>query len=146
MVRPLPKELGGRPTEQSFYRDGVADYEKMAKATDFGKGLARIVEGAKKHRIAIMCSEQDPLDCHRCLLVARALAERMATRGYSAKAARCGKDIGKPGKNFSKIASKAGKKYGSKAAGKRVAGAILASSGRRENRFVSGARLNDALL
>ena len=52
---------------------------------------------------------------------------KMATkRSYSAKAARKGKDIGKPGKNFSKIASTAGKKYGSKAAGKRVAGAILA--------------------
>jgi hypothetical protein len=50
----------------------------------------------------------------------------MAIRTYSAKAARAGKDIGKPGKNFSKIATKAGKKYGSKAAGKRVAGAILA--------------------
>ena len=50
----------------------------------------------------------------------------MATRSYSAKAARAGKDMGKPGKNFSKIATKAGKKYGSKAAGKRVAGAILA--------------------
>jgi len=50
----------------------------------------------------------------------------MATRSYSAKAARAGKDIGKPGKNFSKIATKAGKKYGSKAAGKRVAGTILA--------------------
>jgi hypothetical protein len=50
----------------------------------------------------------------------------MATRSYSAKAARAGKDLGKPGKNFSKIATKAGKKYGSKAAGKHVAGAILA--------------------
>ena len=51
----------------------------------------------------------------------------MATkRGYSAKAAHKGKDIGKPGKNFSKIAAKAGKKYGSKSSGKRVAGAILA--------------------
>jgi uncharacterized protein (DUF488 family) len=72
----LGKELGGRPTEQSFYRDGVADYEKMAKATDFGKGLDRVVEGATKHRIAVMCSEHGPLDCHRCLLVARALTER----------------------------------------------------------------------
>ena len=50
----------------------------------------------------------------------------MATkRSYSAKSAREGKDIGKRGKNFSKIESKAGKKYGSKAAGKRVAGAVL---------------------
>ena len=45
---------------------------------------------------------------------------------YSAKKARAGKDIGKPGKNFSKIAKSAGKKYGSKEAGNKVAGAILA--------------------
>jgi len=44
---------------------------------------------------------------------------------YSAKAARAGKDIGKPGKMFSKIASKAGEKYGSEERGKKVAGAIL---------------------
>jgi len=48
------------------------------------------------------------------------------TKSYSAKAARAGKDIGKPGKNFSKIAASAGKRYGSAAAGKRVAGAVLA--------------------
>ncbi len=49
----------------------------------------------------------------------------MARKSYSAKAARAGKDIGKPGKNFSKIASKASKEYGSKEAGQRIAGAIL---------------------
>ena len=50
----------------------------------------------------------------------------MATkRNYSAKSARAGEDIGERGKNFSKIEAKAGKKYGSKAAGKRVAGAVL---------------------
>lgn len=46
-------------------------------------------------------------------------------RSYSAKAARAGKDIGKPGKNFAKIAASAGARYGSAEAGKRVAGAIL---------------------
>jgi len=46
--------------------------------------------------------------------------------GYSAKAARAGKDIGKPGKAFGMIAKKAGERYGSAEAGKRVAGAILA--------------------
>lgn len=45
---------------------------------------------------------------------------------YSAKDAAAGKDIGKPGKNFAKIADKAAAKYGSKEAGERVAGAILA--------------------
>lgn len=50
----------------------------------------------------------------------------MAKKSYSAKAAAAGKDIGKPGKNFAKIAASAGAKYGSAAAGKKVAGAILA--------------------
>ena len=55
------------------------------------------------------------------------LAESMdvAEAGYSAKAGRAGKDIGKPGKNFSKIAKGAAERYGSKAAGERVAGAVL---------------------
>ena len=72
----LGKELGGRPVERRFYSEGVADYEKMAGTTEFSNGLARVVEGAKRYRVALMCSENDPLDCHRCLLVGRALAER----------------------------------------------------------------------
>ena len=44
---------------------------------------------------------------------------------YSATAAAAGKDLGKPGKNFNRIAASAGKKYGSAAAGDRVAGAVL---------------------
>jgi hypothetical protein len=49
----------------------------------------------------------------------------VAEAGYSAKAGRAGKDLGKPGKTFAKIAKSAGKEYGSKAAGERVAGAVL---------------------
>lgn len=50
----------------------------------------------------------------------------MKTKSYSAKKAAAGKDIGKKGKNFSKITKSAEKKYGSKTAGERVAGAVLA--------------------
>jgi uncharacterized protein (DUF488 family) len=70
----LGKELGGRPTDARYYRDGVADYEKMAAAPEFAAGLDRVQEGARKYRLALMCSEQEPLECHRCLLVSRALA------------------------------------------------------------------------
>jgi len=48
-----------------------------------------------------------------------------STGDYSAKKARAGKDIGKPGKGFAKISKSAGDRYGSKAAGERVAGAVL---------------------
>jgi len=44
---------------------------------------------------------------------------------YSAKAGAAGKDLGKKGKNFEKIASKAAKEYGSKESGEKVAGAVL---------------------
>ena len=70
----------------------------------------------------------DYLDTARDYLDAEGEMDReaMGEAGYSAKAARAGKDIGKPGKNFSKIAKGAAERYGSKAAGERVAGAVLA--------------------
>jgi uncharacterized protein (DUF488 family) len=72
----LGKELGGRPDDRELYQNGAVDYERMATTEVFRKGVERVIAGAKGHRIALMCSEQDPLDCHRCLLVGRALANR----------------------------------------------------------------------
>jgi uncharacterized protein (DUF488 family) len=78
----LGKELGGRPEARALYCDGVADYEKMANTPEFAAGLERVMNGAKTYRIALLCSERDPLDCHRCLLVGRALAERGVRVGH----------------------------------------------------------------
>ena len=78
----LGKELGGRPSSPSLFRNGVADYEAMAATRMFADGLERLIKGAESHRVAMMCSEHDPLDCHRCLLVARQLAERGLTVGH----------------------------------------------------------------
>ena len=65
---------------------------------------------------------------------------------YSAKKAKKGKDIGKPGKNFKKIEDKAEKEYGSKKDGEKVAGAVL-SKLRKESmdisKFVECIILND---
>lgn len=70
----LGKELGGRPSDPSLFVDGVADYEAMARTSTFEMGIDRLLSGMKKYRIAMMCSEKEPLDCHRCLLVSRRLA------------------------------------------------------------------------
>jgi hypothetical protein len=61
------------------------------------------------------------------------LAESLDEAGYSAKAARAGKDIGKPGKTFAKIAKSAGERYGSKERGEKVAGAVLAKLRAKES-------------
>jgi uncharacterized protein (DUF488 family) len=78
----LGKELGGRPSAQNLYCDGVADYERMALEPVFLKGIDRVVDGSKEHTIALMCSEHNPLDCHRCLLVGRVLADRKISLGH----------------------------------------------------------------
>lgn len=78
----LGKELGGRPRANNLYCNGVADYEKMALAPDFLNGIDRVISGSQEHTIALMCSEHDPLDCHRCLLVGRALSERNISLGH----------------------------------------------------------------
>lgn len=75
----LGNELGGRPKDKSFFCEGVADYEKMARTPSFESGIQRVIEGQKRYRIALMCSEHNPLDCHRCLLVGRALFDRHFT-------------------------------------------------------------------
>jgi hypothetical protein len=42
----------------------------------FRQGIERVRRGADEHRIALMCAEKEPLECHRTLLVARALDEQ----------------------------------------------------------------------
>ena len=74
--------LGGRPREDSLYRDGVADYEAMAKQPEFQAGLDRLEQIMARSRVCLMCAEREPLDCHRCLLVARRLAEHGLTIGH----------------------------------------------------------------
>ncbi len=74
--------LGGRPRDESLYRDGVADYEAMANEPEFRAGLDRLQEIMVRSRVCLMCAEREPLDCHRCLLVARRLAERGLAIGH----------------------------------------------------------------
>ena len=56
------EELGGRSRDPST-------------PESFREGLDRVVAESARHRVALMCAERDPLDCHR-LLLARALVER----------------------------------------------------------------------
>jgi uncharacterized protein (DUF488 family) len=78
----LGDELGGRPRDPQLYCDGIADYEAMARRPEFRAGLDRVIDETRHHRVCLLCSEREPLDCHRCLLVGRALAERGVTPGH----------------------------------------------------------------
>ena len=47
----------------------------MSHSDLFKSGIGRLLSGAEKHTIAMMCAEKDPVTCHRTILVARRLIE-----------------------------------------------------------------------
>lgn len=69
----LGRELGARSEDPACYVDGKVQYERLAATDLFRSGIERLLEGVKAYRIALMCAEREPLNCHRTLLVSRAL-------------------------------------------------------------------------
>ena len=74
----LGAELGARSKDPSCYERGRVQYDRLAVTTQFQRGLERVLTGAQSYRVALMCAEREPLECHRTLLVARALEQRGA--------------------------------------------------------------------
>jgi len=71
----LGDSLGGHPADASLLTNGHPDYARMREAPHFKAGLDRLLEGAEKYTVAVMCAEREPLECHRTMLIARALAD-----------------------------------------------------------------------
>jgi uncharacterized protein (DUF488 family) len=67
------RELGARSDDPACYEQGRVSYERLARTDLFKSGIERILKGAEEHQIALMCAEKEPLDCHRTILVSRAL-------------------------------------------------------------------------
>ena len=65
----LGKELGGRPADKTCYENGRVQYRRVAATPIFRSGLDRVLAGVQSYRIALMCAEREPLECHRTLLV-----------------------------------------------------------------------------
>jgi uncharacterized protein (DUF488 family) len=70
----LGEELGARSQDPACYdENGRVSYAKLAATALFRRGLQRLQTGMQQHRIAIMCAERDPLECHRTILITREL-------------------------------------------------------------------------
>jgi uncharacterized protein (DUF488 family) len=71
----LGEALGARPKDPACYEGGKASYARIAAMPMFGQAIAALIDRADKRGIALMCAEKEPLECHRTILVGRALAE-----------------------------------------------------------------------
>jgi uncharacterized protein (DUF488 family) len=83
--------LGGRPTQPEMYRMAaeitedtergdflkLVDYEAVMQQDWYQKGISRLLQLVQETEgnVTMMCSEQNPLDCHRHLLIARSLLD-----------------------------------------------------------------------
>jgi uncharacterized protein (DUF488 family) len=69
----LGAELGARSKDPQCYEGERVSYAKLARTELFRRGLERLQSGMREHRIALMCAEREPLECHRTILIAREL-------------------------------------------------------------------------
>jgi uncharacterized protein (DUF488 family) len=73
----LGRELGGMPEDPDL-RDGQGRvrYERLRETPVFKKGLERLLQIAKERRPVLMCAEENPARCHRCLAIGASLTDR----------------------------------------------------------------------
>lgn len=66
----LGEELGGRPGDPAAYGpDGVVDYRLRRRSYEFGAGIERVQREIQNRCTALMCAEEDPIECHRFLMI-----------------------------------------------------------------------------
>ncbi|HBQ28938.1 hypothetical protein DK28_0205095 [Peptococcaceae bacterium SCADC1_2_3] len=72
----MGRELGGQPAGAEFYdEDGFVLYSRVAESRPFQEGITRLEKGIEQFRMVVMCSEENPVFCHRRQLISRFLVE-----------------------------------------------------------------------
>jgi uncharacterized protein (DUF488 family) len=66
----LGDELGGRPRDEALYDDNRVNYGRVRRTQAFQKGIDRIRDALRHEVVALLCAEEDPIVCHRGLMVA----------------------------------------------------------------------------
>ena len=68
--------LGGQPDDENCYMNGVVDYQRVQATQLYADGIRRIRTAfAQQQRVALMCSEEKPEECHRSKLIGVTLQE-----------------------------------------------------------------------
>ena len=66
--------LGGQPDDGNCYTNGKVDYEKLSRQPFYHEGIERLHKASQQGlRVALMCSEGKPENCHRSKLIGQTL-------------------------------------------------------------------------
>lgn len=72
----LGSKIGGKPKSPKYYKDGEVNYSLLAKTLKFKEGLRELIILSKDHKIVLMCSEENPYQCHRHHLIGQNLLKK----------------------------------------------------------------------
>lgn len=73
--RNYAKEFGARQEDLDLYPFGYLDFERFSKTDEFKSGVTRVENSlAHGYNVVFMCSEKEPVSCHRAILVTRAFS------------------------------------------------------------------------
>ncbi len=67
----MGKAFGARQEDMKYYPNGYLDFELFRSTDIFIKGMKNVEIGLEKYNIALMCTEKNPIDCHRAIMVGR---------------------------------------------------------------------------
>lgn len=73
----MGQEFAAQRRDKRLYtEEGYADFEKVESDTDFHRGIKRLQRGIEKgYQIVLMGARQNPVECHRMILVGRYLVK-----------------------------------------------------------------------
>lgn len=71
------RELGAKNPNPDCHADGKVQFDLIAARPEFADGLDRVTGKAGETRSALLCAEEDPLICHRTILISRHLRKRV---------------------------------------------------------------------
>ena len=77
----LGADLGGKPVRGAA-PSAAPDYASRIAEPGFHAAIEQLLAAAREQRIALLCRERDPLDCHRLHLICRYLAPGRAAIGH----------------------------------------------------------------
>ncbi|OQY29253.1 MAG: hypothetical protein B6244_04490 [Candidatus Cloacimonetes bacterium 4572_55] len=72
----IGRQLGGKPDDMKYFTNEKIDYAKLSRAPFYRDGISRLATALdKKYRVALMCSELKPEQCHRSKLISETLVQ-----------------------------------------------------------------------
>ena len=68
--------IGGKPRDKKYYENGKVNYMLKSRSDRYSEGINRIIELNNENDIVLMCSEEDPYNCHRHNLITQTLVKK----------------------------------------------------------------------